>query len=112
MLPEERLRKKLKERLSKSYELAAVVVAMKEKEVIGVVTATTGEEADMVVIDVAMTTLVATKDLRETIDVHSEWEVIDEVALDITDELKNKLRELSTPIAKLKYNSGIVSCYL
>ena len=91
MLPEERLRKKLKERLSKSYELAAVVVAMKEKEVIGVVTATTGVEADMVVIDVAMTTLAATKDLRETIDVHSEWEVIDEVALDITDELKNKL---------------------
>ena len=86
---EERLRKKLKERLSKSYEpRVEVVEAMIEIDLIGVVTATTeGEVADMEGIDVEMIAMVAIKDLQEMTGVPSEWVVTDGVALDITDEL-------------------------
>ena len=91
MQPEERLRKKLKGRLSKSWELVVeveVVVAIKEIEMTGVVIASTGEEgADMVVIVEEMTIMVATKDLLEMTDVRLDSVVRDEVALDIIDEL-------------------------
>ena len=87
---EEKLRKKLKERLSKSYEpRVEVVEAMIEIDLIGVVTATTeGGVADMEGIDVEMIAMVAIKDLQEMTGVPSEWAVTDGVALDITDELK------------------------